>query len=114
MLLARTIIASLATAVGTLGSVGMDGRVADLEGETLMVAETGSADGEAVSGLPYAPPAQTFASLDEYVEYRARVAAMGGPTLREISTGLFVEEFQGGQVNHYSRAELLRALGFKR
>ncbi|MBX3575574.1 MAG: hypothetical protein KF723_00085 [Rhizobiaceae bacterium] len=83
-------------------------------GETIVVAKAGRTGGKGVSGLPYAPPSQVFATLDDYVAYRARVSAMGGPTLREVAPGRFVEEFQGGQVNHYTREELLRTLGFER
>jgi hypothetical protein len=66
--------------------------------------------------LPFAQ-GRSFASLDEYLEYRRKRGATDVPWYREVSPGIYELEGHrgpGAPTRTYTRAELMKRFGFSR
>ena len=69
----------------------------------------------AVADLPFSQ-GRSFASLDEYLEFRKKRGAYDVPWYREIRPGLYElvsRRGPGAQPKIYTRAELARMFGFQ-
>lgn len=75
----------------------------------------GNSEQRPVAGLPFAQ-GRSFASLDDYLEFRKSRGAYDVPWYREIRPGVFElvsRRGPGAQPQIHTRAELARKFGFQ-